>query len=173
VAKPSAGLVMYRRRTRHIDVLLLHPGGPYWVRKDEGAWTIPKGEIEANEEPLEAARREFEEETGLDPHGEYVPLKQVRMKNGKIVHAWAFEGDWDPSNMESTTFTLEWPPRSGRIQEYPEADSAEWFALAQAKTKIQSGQLSFLKELEALLAQPVREEATETELGSDEQRRET
>jgi predicted NUDIX family NTP pyrophosphohydrolase len=159
---------MYRRHGLHVDILLIHPGGPYWVGKDEGAWMIPKGEIEASEEPLEAAKREFEEETGLRPHGEYVPLKQVRLKNGKIVHAWAFEGDWDPSNMESTAFAMEWPPRSGRIQEYPEADSAKWFGLAQAKTKIQSGQLSFLKELEVLLAQPVRKDVTKTEPGSDE-----
>jgi predicted NUDIX family NTP pyrophosphohydrolase len=151
VAKQSAGLIMYRCRDSDVDVLLIHPGGPYWAKKDDGAWTIPKGEIEEEEEAQEAAQREFEEETGLRPHGHLHPLTPVRLKSGKTVYAWAFEGDWDPTRLESTTFTTEWPPRSGRIQEYPEADRAEWFTLAGAKEKIQGGQIGFLKELETLL----------------------
>jgi predicted NUDIX family NTP pyrophosphohydrolase len=151
VAKQSAGLIMYRCRDSGVDVLLIHPGGPYWAKKDDGAWTIPKGEIEEEEEAHEAAQREFEEETGLQPRGHFYPLTPVRLKSGKTVYAWAFEGDWDPTRLESTTFTTEWPPRSGRIQEYPEADRAEWFTLTGAKEKIQGGQLGFLRELETLL----------------------
>jgi predicted NUDIX family NTP pyrophosphohydrolase len=156
MAKQSAGLVMYRFGDSGIDVLLLHPGGPYWARKDDGAWTIPKGEIEENEEPQNAAKREFEEETGLQPRGDFYPLRPVRLKSGKTVHAWAFEGDWDARALKSASFTMEWPPRSGRVQEFPEADEAEWFTLARAKEKIQSGQLGFLEELEVLLKDRVR-----------------
>ena len=129
----------------------MHPGGPFWANKDEGAWTIPKGEIEGGEEPLQAARREFEEETGLRPEGDFRALRPVRLKSRKIVHAWAFEGDWDPARIKSIGFVMEWPPRSGRSQEYPEADRAEWFPLERAKEKIHAGQFGFLEELERLM----------------------
>jgi predicted NUDIX family NTP pyrophosphohydrolase len=151
MTKQSAGLIMYRCRDMSIEILLLHPGGPFWSMKDEGAWTIPKGEIEGGEEPLDAAKREFEEETGLRPEGVFYPLRPVQLKSRKIVHAWAFEGDWDPTGIESMTFTIEWPIRSGRMQEYPEADKADWFSFARAKEKIHVGQRGFLEELEGLV----------------------
>ncbi len=152
MTKRSAGLLMHRRRDSGIEVLLIHPGGPYWSGKDDGAWSIPKGEIEEGEEVQDAARREFEEETGLLPRGDFYPLKPVRLKSGKTVYAWLFEGDWDPANLRSSTFTMEWPPRSGRMLECPEADRAAWFSLERAGVKIQKGQLGFLKELSTLLA---------------------
>ena len=151
MTKQSAGLIMYRCVDPGIEVLLLHPGGPFWARKDDGAWTIPKGEIESGEEPLEAAKREFQEETGLRADGDFLALRPVRLKSRKIVHAWAFEGDWDTAGLKSITFVMEWPPRSGRSQEYPEADRAEWFSIERAKEKIHSGQLGFLEELERLV----------------------
>ena len=141
---------MYRLREGAAEVLLIHPGGPYWTKKDQGAWSIPKGEIEEGEEPLGAARREFEEETGFSPKGDFRPLKPVRLKSGKIVHAWVFEGDWDARVLKSSTFTMEWPPRSGRVQEFPEADRAGWFALGVAREKIQEGQRGFLEEFERM-----------------------
>ncbi len=124
MSKRSAGLLMYRRAGADVEVLLIHPGGPYWQNKDEGAWSIPKGEIEEGEDPRDAAKREFEEETGLRPQGVFHALKPVRLKSGKTVQAWFFEGDWDPVKLQSTTFEMEWPPRSGKRQEYPEADRA-------------------------------------------------
>jgi predicted NUDIX family NTP pyrophosphohydrolase len=149
VTKQSAGLVMYRVRGRNIEILLLHPGGPFWIRKDQGSWTIPKGEIEPFEEPLEAAKREFEEETGLrPPECDFRPLKPVRLRSGKTIYAWSFVGDWDSSELNSISFTLEWPARSGMLHDYPEADRAEWFCLPVAKEKIQPGQLPFVEELE-------------------------
>jgi predicted NUDIX family NTP pyrophosphohydrolase len=144
---------MYRQRNSDVEVLLLHPGGPFWARKDEGAWTIPKGEIEEGEETQKAAKREFEEETGLLPRGDFYPLRPVKLKSGKTIYAWAFKGDWDPTTIKSTTFTMEWPPHSGRLLEYPEADRAAWFTLEQAKAKIQKGQIGFVEELSVLLAQ--------------------
>lgn len=144
----SAGLLMYRSGTDGPDVLLVHPGGPYFARKNEGAWTIPKGLIEPDEEGLVAARREFEEETSLEtPENGYIDLGEIRQKGGKRVMAWAFEGECDPAVLVSNTFTLEWPPRSGRMQEFPEIDRADWFALDAARRVIMPAQLPFLNRL--------------------------
>lgn len=152
MARQSAGLLMYRRRGGETQVLLVHPGGPLWARKDQGAWSIPKGEYEPGEDPLLAAQREFEEETGLKPAGPFLPLGEVRQSGGKRVLVWAFEGDWDPAQLRSNTFTMEWPPRSGRICEFPEVDRAAWFPLAQAREKIIPGQRELLDRLEEKLS---------------------
>ena len=126
-------------------MLLVHPGGPLWKKRDEGAWSIPKGEIEAGEEPLGVARREFEEELGLPPpDGDLAPLGSVRQAGGKVVHAWAVEADVDLSQVNSTTFEMEWPPRSGKMQAFPEVDRAEWFDLETARRKIVPAQAAFL-----------------------------
>jgi len=138
---------MYRRSGATVEVLLVHPGGPFWVKKDAGAWSIPKGEYSDGEEAFAAALREFQEETGLIAHGPFLPLTQVKQQRGKIVQAWAFEGDCRPESLRSTTFSLEWPPRSGRRQEFPEVDRAEWFSLEEAKRKIVPGQAALLDEL--------------------------
>jgi predicted NUDIX family NTP pyrophosphohydrolase len=151
MAKRSAGILLYRRRPGTPEVLLVHPGGPYWARKDDGAWTIPKGEIGEAEDPLAAARRELLEETGLDLDGEFVALTPVRQRSGKLVHAWALEGDCDAAAVKSNTFPMEWPPRSGRMQDFPEVDRAEWFTLPRARVKILAGQAPLLDELEAML----------------------
>lgn len=144
MAKTSAGLLMYRRHGGHLEVLLVHPGGPFWRHRDAGAWSIPKGELDDAEDPLEAARREFEEETGLRPEGPFLELPAVRQKAGKVVHAWAFEGDWDPARLRSNTFEIEWPPKSGKTAEFPEVDRAEFFDLATAREKINAGQAPLL-----------------------------
>jgi predicted NUDIX family NTP pyrophosphohydrolase len=149
VTRKSAGLLLYRRRNG-LEVLLVHPGGPLWARKDEGAWSIPKGEIDAGEDPLLAARREFEEETGVPVSGDFVPLTPVRQAGGKLVYAWAVESDFDPATLRSGTFTLEWPPRSGRQREFPEVDRAEWFTIDDAKRKINPAQVTLLNQLGAL-----------------------
>lgn len=149
--KLSAGLLMYRRRPGGVEVFLVHPGGPFWAKKDAGAWSIPKGEYVAGEDPLEASRREFEEETGTVPEGEFCELGSVKQAGGKTVTAWAFEGDCDPGTIRSNTFTMEWPPNSGRQQEFPEVDRAGWFDLQTAEEKILKGQLGFLRRLEELL----------------------
>ncbi|MFZ1933592.1 MAG: NUDIX domain-containing protein [Thermoguttaceae bacterium] len=146
----SAGLLMYRIKDGAIEVLLAHPGGPYFVNKDDGAWTIPKGEPNAGEDLLATAQREFAEETGLTPIGPFIPLEPIEQKGGKIVYAWAFRGDCDPAALESNTFTMEWPPKSGRQQEFPEIDRADFFGLAAARRKIKPGQEAFLDELEAI-----------------------
>ncbi len=146
--KLSAGLLLFREISGDIEVLLVHPGGPFWAKKDDGAWSIPKGEFEEGEDPLEAAKREFEEETGtVPPLGEFIPLEPVRQASGKVVHAWAVNGDFDPSTMVSNTFTMEWPPRSGRQQEFPEVDRAEWLSLQGATRKILKGQAPLLRQL--------------------------
>lgn len=138
---------MYRIKDRELEFLLAHPGGPFWKNKDLGAWTIPKGEIHEGEEPLAAARREFEEEIGFKPEGEFLPLAPITQKGGKVVHAWAFEGDCDAACIRSNTFQMEWPPRSGRFQECPEIDRACFFHLTEAKQKINPAQGAFLEEL--------------------------
>ena len=147
----SAGLLMYRIATGSLQVLLVHPGGPFFRNKDEGAWTIPKGEIEPDEDLLEAAQREFEEETSHMPTGPFTELASVTQKGGKIVHAWTFDGDCDPTTLVSNTFTMEWPPKSGRQVEFPEIDRAEFFDLSVARTKINSAQVGLIDELERLI----------------------
>lgn len=147
MSKESAGLVMYRRRSGRVEVLLVHPGGPFWRNRDEGAWSIPKGEIAPDEDALAAARREFEEELGRAAEGQFVELTPVRQKGGKRVLAWAFEGDCDPGAIRSNTFTMEWPPRSGRRAEFPEVDRAAFFDLETAGTKINPAQAALLVEL--------------------------
>lgn len=144
----SAGLLLYRRNQHGIEVLLVHPGGPFWARRDDGAWSIPKGVHGAGEDPLAAARREFAEETGATPPaGETVPLGSFRQSSGKIVEAWAVEGDFDPASLKSNTFTLEWPPRSGKIREVPEVDRAAWFTPEEAARKLIKGQRPILEAL--------------------------
>jgi predicted NUDIX family NTP pyrophosphohydrolase len=151
MAKTSAGLLLYRRRGDGVEVFLAHPGGPFWARKDRQAWSIPKGEYEAGEDALAAARREFAEETGIEPTGPFVPLTPCRQAGGKVVHACAVEGDCDASAIRSNAFEMEWPPRSGRMQTFPEIDRAAWFSLAEARDKVHAGQIGLLDELAALL----------------------
>jgi predicted NUDIX family NTP pyrophosphohydrolase len=146
MAKHSAGILLYRFQEGAIEVFLVHPGGPFWAKKDVGAWSIPKGEfIFEEEDPLEAAKREFEEETGFKVKGSTIPLDSVKQRSGKIVHVWAIEGDCDPAKIKSNTFQMEWPPRSGKQQEFPEVDRAEWFDINTAKTKLLKGQVTFLE----------------------------
>jgi predicted NUDIX family NTP pyrophosphohydrolase len=145
----SAGILLHRRHAGVLEVLLVHPGGPFWAKRDAGVWSIPKGEYDADEEPLAAARREFEEELGSPPPpGEPTDLGEIRQKSGKRVRAWALAGDLDPDGIESNLFTLEWPPRSGRRQEFPEVDRAQWFGLIEARTKINPAQEALLDRLE-------------------------
>ena len=144
----SAGLLLYRRSPGGLEVFLVHPGGPFWAKKDLGVWSIPKGELEPDEDPLAAARREFEEETGFQISGEFRPLAPLKQPSGKTVYAWAVEGDWDPSGLKSNTFSLEWPPHSGLQREFPEVDRAAWFPLDEAKRKILPGQVGFIESLE-------------------------
>jgi predicted NUDIX family NTP pyrophosphohydrolase len=151
MSKTSAGLLLFRRRGVSIEVLLVHPGGPFWKDKDAGAWSIPKGEFEDGEPPLDAARREFEEETGFSADGPFVPLEPLRQKSGKVIHAWAAEGDLDGSAVRSNTFTIEWPPRSGRQRTFPEVDRAAWFAPEEAARRIHPGQAPFLESLRKTL----------------------
>lgn len=146
--KRSAGILLHRFRGGVLEVLLAHPGGPWWRRRDEGAWGIPKGAIDEGEDPLAAARREFEEETGQPPPpGEAIALTPLRQGSGKLVMAWAIEGDCDVGRLRSNTFQLEWPPRSGQVEQFPEIDRAEWFALPEARVRIIAGQRPFLDEL--------------------------
>jgi predicted NUDIX family NTP pyrophosphohydrolase len=152
MAKRSAGLLMYRRGDAGVAILLVHPGGPFWAKKDLGAWSIPKGEYAASEEPLAAAQREFTEETGAQPRGEFVPLGEVKQPGGKHVTAWAVEGDFDPATLVSSSFEMEWPPCSGRKRSFPEVDRACWFSLDEARVKILAGQRPFVDRLEQLLA---------------------
>jgi predicted NUDIX family NTP pyrophosphohydrolase len=144
---------MYRIQKGIIEVLLAHPGGPYFQSKDDGAWTIPKGEPDPGDDLFLTAQREFEEETGLKPKGSFFPLHPIQQKGGKIVHAWAFEGDWDPTAIKSSLFTMEWPPKSGRQMEFPEIDRAQFFDLTAAKKKIKAGQEALIDELATLLKQ--------------------
>ena len=148
MARQSAGIVLYRFAGEEPQVLLVHPGGPFWRNRDAGAWSIPKGEYAADEDPLAVAKREFEEELGMPPpSGEYVRLGEVRQRGGKTVTAFATQGDFDPRQLESNRFEIEWPPKSGRRALFPEVDKAEWFALAEARTRIIGGQLPFIDSL--------------------------
>lgn len=142
---------MYRIKDGAIQFLLVHPGGPLFCNRDDGIWSIPKGESEPNEDLLLTAQREFEEETGLKPTGPFTPLKPIQQKGGKIVHAWAFEGDCDPAALTSNTFTMEWPPHSGRRMEFPEIDRAEFFDLDAAMRKINAGQEGLIEEIRIIL----------------------
>jgi predicted NUDIX family NTP pyrophosphohydrolase len=144
---------MFRRVTGRLEVFLVHPGGPFWAKKDEGAWSIPKGELAAGEEPLAAARREFEEETGCLAAGPFTPLTPIRQRGGKVVHAWAVEGDRDPAQLRSSVFSLEWPPKSGKSQQFPEVDRAGWFPVPAALEKINPAQRAFVTELAAIPVQ--------------------
>ena len=149
--KESAGILLYRRRSGRIEVLLVHPGGPFWTNKDAGAWTIPKGEIAEGEDPLACARRELQEETGLAFDGPAVALPPIRQKGGKLVRAWAAEGEFDPAALASNTFEIEWPPKSGKRVAFPEVDRAEWFDVAAARGKINAAQAALLDSLSATL----------------------
>jgi predicted NUDIX family NTP pyrophosphohydrolase len=145
--KQSAGILLYKSDQEELLVLLVHPGGPFFAKKDAGSWTIPKGEFDEGEEALTAARREFREETGKKAEGKAILLKPIRQKSGKTVQAWAVEGDLDVSEVRSNTFEMDWPPRSGKRQSFPEIDKAEWFTIEEALVKINPAQQSFLTEL--------------------------
>jgi predicted NUDIX family NTP pyrophosphohydrolase len=149
-AKRSAGILLYRMRAGTLEVLLAHPGGPFWAKKDAGAWTIPKGEIGDGEDAESAARREFAEETGVEVAGELLALTPIRQPGGKTVLAWAAAGDCDPAHIRSNTFSMEWPPRSGKQRDFPEIDRAAWFPLQEARAKILPAQAALLDELERL-----------------------
>jgi len=143
---------MFRHRGAAVEVLLAHPGGPFWARRDEAAWTLPKGEIGVDEDPLAAAQREFREETGFTSTPPFLPLGELRQKSGKRITAWAFEGDADPARLESNLFEMEWPPRSGRMQSFPEIDRLRWFGLDEARVKLIAGQVPFIDALQRTLA---------------------
>lgn len=151
MSKKSAGLLLFREVLGRLEVLLAHPGGPFWKKKDEGVWTIPKGEFDDTEDPLGAAKREFKEETGFAVDGEMIPLEPLRQPSGKIVYAWAIKGNFDPALLKSNTFAMEWPPKSGKQQEFPEVDRVAWFSLEEAHHKILKGQAAFLKQLQEKL----------------------
>jgi predicted NUDIX family NTP pyrophosphohydrolase len=149
--KQSAGILLYRIDRGGPSVLLVHPGGPFWAKKDRGAWSIPKGEYAPGEDPLAVAVREFEEETGVRPTGEFRPLGEVRQAGGKRVTAWAIEGDLDPAAIRSNSFEMEWPPKSGRQQRFPEIDRAEWFSRDIARDKINPSQRELIDRLVRML----------------------
>jgi predicted NUDIX family NTP pyrophosphohydrolase len=149
--KLSAGIVLYRRRGQGIEVLLVHPGGPFWAKKDEGAWSIPKGEYLEGEDPLTVAKLEFYEETGTEVSGPCVALTPAKQPSGKIITAWAVEGDLDPTAFRSNTFSMEWPPKSGQVQSFPEVDRVLWCDLALARKKLLIGQRVLLDELDQLV----------------------
>jgi predicted NUDIX family NTP pyrophosphohydrolase len=151
MAKQSAGLLVYRHRGGELEVFLVHPGGPFWQHKDLGSWSIPKGLFADGEDPLDAAKREFQEETGFAAAGQFIPLRPLKQPSGKIVHAWAVEGDYDPAALVSNTFSLEWPRNSGNMIEVPEIDRAEWFTLELGREKILPGQRGFLDQLAAFV----------------------
>jgi len=147
MAKKSAGLLLYRKVDDLVEVFLVHPGGPFWAKKDDGAWSIPKGEMAEGEEALEGAKREFQEETGFEMKGTFEALEPVKQTGGKIVYAWAIKGDIDSSAIRSNNFSMEWPPGSKKTREFPEVDRGGWFALATARTKILASQSPLLEEL--------------------------
>lgn len=150
MARQSAGIVVYRKRDAEVEVFLVHPGGPFWKNKDLGAWSIPKGEFAATEDPLKAAQREFQEETGMSIDGSFMRLEPIEQRGGKTVYAWAVESDIDPSQVKSNTFTIKWLRGSDKSKEFPEVDRAEWFPLDQAMTKINEGQRDLLRQLQLL-----------------------
>ena len=145
--KKSAGILVYRLHADELEVFLVHPGGPFWKNKDDGAWSIPKGEYTDEEDPLEAAKREFEEETGIACNGKFIMLDPIKQKGGKIVSAWALEKDMDAKSIKSNLFSMEWPPKSGKMQEFPEVDKAAWFQLNEAKQKINPSQAGLMDQL--------------------------
>lgn len=147
----SAGIALYRRTPRGLELFLVHPGGPYWAAKDDGAWSFPKGEYEDNEAPLAAARREYREETGFEVDGDFVALDPVKQKGGKVVQVFAVEGNCDPARIRSNTFTMEWPPRSGQTAVFPEVDRAGWFAPTEAKRKLNPAQSPIVDQLSQIL----------------------
>lgn len=147
--KNSAGIILYRFKNNSLEVLLVHPGGPFFTKKDGGAWSIPKGEFLEDENPLNAAKREFKEEIGVDvPDTDFIELASIEQKNNKTVYAWAFQGDIDPSTIKSNTFELEWPPKSGKMRSFPEIDKGEWFTITNAREKINVRQVTLLDELQ-------------------------
>lgn len=148
MAKRSAGLLLYRRGKGRTEVFLVHPGGPFWKNKDEGAWSIPKGELESDEEPLDAAKREFHEETGFTASGEFAPLQPVRQPSGKIIHAWALEADLDADAVQGNSFSMKWPGGSGQMVQVPEIDRAAWFTIQAARRKLVKGQRPLLDQLQ-------------------------
>ncbi len=154
MTKRSAGLLMFRRSGSRVEVLLVHPGGPFWAKKDLGTWSLPKGEYAEGEEPFEAAKREFEEETSIKPKGEFFPIGEIKQPSGKTIMAWAFEGDLDPALIQSNLFSMEWPPASGNIREFPEVDRGDWCCVETARKKITKGQAGFLNRLIERLAGP-------------------
>ena len=155
MAKRSAGILLFRRRQQVLELLLVHPGGPFWARKDEGSWSIPKGLYEEGEDALVAAKREFYEETGCAPDGQFIDLGTFKQPSGKHVTAWALEGEFDLALFKSNTFSMEWPPKSGRSEEFPEADRADWFAPQDALRKISKGQAAIIEALLAKLELPL------------------
>jgi len=159
MTKLSAGFLMFRRSGEKIEVLLVHPGGPFWAKKDLATWSLPKGEYDEGEDPFAAAAREFEEETGIHPDGQFVSLGQIRQPSGKLVTAWAFEGECDCTKIKSNLFSMEWPKGSGRMQEFPEIDRGEFFTLPIAQRKILKGQIGFLERLAEQFGQKVVSEA--------------
>ena len=151
MVKKSAGLVIYRHKAGMLEIFLVHPGGPFWSKKDAGVWSIPKGEFEEEEDPIEAALREFTEETGVKITGDLIALDALRQPGGKTVYAWAIAGNFDPAVIKSNTFSMEWPPKSGRVKEFPEVDRAGWFSIEEAMIKILKGQQGFIIQLEEKL----------------------
>jgi predicted NUDIX family NTP pyrophosphohydrolase len=149
--KRSAGILLYRIVGDNLEVFLVHPGGPYWEKKDDGSWSIPKGEFEAGEDPLEAAKREFQEETCFGVDGNFIELMPLKQPSGKVVYAWAVEGNIDAASIKSNMFSMEWPPRSGKEQSFPEVDKGGWFNILQAWEKLLKGQIGFLEELQKKL----------------------
>ncbi|MBY0494023.1 MAG: NUDIX domain-containing protein [Cyanobacteria bacterium] len=152
MAKQAAGILLFRRGPAGLQVLLAHPGGPLWARKDHGAWTLPKGQFAESELPLDAAKREFEEEMGSAPGGDFQSLGTLKQPSGKVIHGWAAEADFDCSSVKSNLFSMEWPPRSGKKAEFPEVDRAAWFSIEEARRKILKGQQPFLDRLLTLIS---------------------
>lgn len=148
MVKKSAGILLYRTENNVLQVFLVHPGGPFYLKKDLGVWTIPKGEFNEEEDPLACAKREFAEETGVEITGDCIALTPIKQKGGKMVYAWAVKGNLDPAMLHSNTFSLEWPPRSGKFKEFPEVDRGGWFGIASAREKILPSQVGLVDELE-------------------------